>query len=132
MDKDAVTAAAKAIAQSTRDEDDFAAAMAAILVLKTVGAFEDNIIEKMRDEVRRKYAVSTSPPTAVKVWRGDPPKACDICHDAVSTTFVDGKTTMGPWGNMCPDCFSEVGVGLGTGKGQMYQLRRGQWVKTGG
>ena len=42
---------------------------------------------------------------------------CDICqtHPAV----VDGKTTFGPWGYMCSDCFDSVGVGLGTGRGQI-------------
>lgn len=132
MDKDSVTAAAKAIAQSTRDEDDFAAAMAAISVLKIVGAFEDSIIEKLRGEVRRKYDVSSSPATEVKVWRGTPPGECDLCHDAITTAFIDGKTVMGPWANMCRECFVEHGVGIGQGQGQRYDLRRGQWVKTGG
>lgn len=30
----------------------------------------------------------------------------------------DGKTIMGPWANMCDECFAQYGVGLGVGQGQ--------------
>jgi hypothetical protein len=35
----------------------------------------------------------------------------------------DGKTTSGPWANMCQECFDELGVGLGTGLGQRLVVR---------
>jgi len=45
---------------------------------------------------------------------------CDFCgHNA----GYDGKTKMGPWANMCPNCFTDYGVGLGTGKGQRLILK---------
>lgn len=34
----------------------------------------------------------------------------------------DGKTTRGPWANMCQPCFDANGVGLGTGRGQRLIL----------
>jgi hypothetical protein len=46
--------------------------------------------------------------------------SCDI-HKQKGTEVpatVDGKTTFGPWANMCDECFSVYGVGLGTGRGQ--------------
>lgn len=33
---------------------------------------------------------------------------------------VDGKTTRGPWANMCAECFDAHGVGLGLGRGQRF------------
>lgn len=42
---------------------------------------------------------------------------CDFCFNPAS---YDGKTKMGPWANMCEDCFKKYGVGLGTGKGQKF------------
>ena len=35
---------------------------------------------------------------------------------------VDGKTTQGPWANMCDDCFAAYGIGLGLGRGQRLRL----------
>ena len=43
------------------------------------------------------------------------PKPCDFCG---TTAKYDGKTVMGPWANMCSDCFAENGIGLGLGMGQ--------------
>lgn len=48
--------------------------------------------------------------------------ACDIHRILKATTVpaaVDGRTKSGRWANMCPACFTEHGVGLGTGKGQL-------------
>ena len=58
----------------------------------------------------------------VKKWIGPSPKQCDICRKKLADgkTFVDGKTRMGAWANMCPSCFTRVGVGTGTGRGQKY------------
>lgn len=71
-----------------------------------------------------------------KVWLGSAPTNCDICHIAITTVFVDGKTHMGPWANMCPGCHRAHGCGLGLGKGQKYKKQvfqiDGTWVKTAG
>lgn len=53
-----------------------------------------------------------APHTQVKV--SSLPK-CDFCG---KTAGYDGKTTHGPWANMCEDCFGQHGVGLGLGRGQ--------------
>lgn len=42
---------------------------------------------------------------------------CDLCNKEVSA-YVDGKTKSGIWAIMC---FTSNGIGLGTGKGQMYE-----------
>ena len=38
---------------------------------------------------------------------------CDICK-CKSEYVVDGKTHHGPWADMCDDCYTEHGTGLGT------------------
>lgn len=47
---------------------------------------------------------------------------CDIHKHVLGLPGIpaeyDGKTTRGPWANMCAPCFAENGIGLGTGKGQ--------------
>lgn len=54
--------------------------------------------------------------------------ACDVCkyedgRDNVPAV-VDGKTTRGPWANMCERHWGSHGVGrLGTGFGQRLVLR---------
>jgi len=53
------------------------------------------------------------------VWSGS--MKCDFCGKSVAgEKFVDGKTTSGPWGLMCMECYRENGTGLGTGRGQLY------------
>jgi hypothetical protein len=64
-----------------------------------------------------------------KKWLGAVPKTCDICQAPIVDVFVDGATKYGPWANMCTTCHSEVGHGLGTGRGQKYVLTNGDWVK---
>jgi hypothetical protein len=57
----------------------------------------------------------------VKKWEGPKPIVCDICNQPVtSKQFVDGKTAHGPWALMCLPCFRVLGVGVGLGKGQVY------------
>ena len=60
---------------------------------------------------------------------------CDIHNYELGQPGVkaayDGKTKMGPWANMCEDCFKIHGVGLGTGKGQRLILK-GSAGKTAG
>lgn len=66
--------------------------------------------------------VNTEEPT--KKWKGSTPVKCDVCRDKIKDIFVDGKTSMrGLWANMCDPCHQSIGVGLGLGRGQRYELR---------
>jgi len=67
-----------------------------------------------------------------KQWMGTPPIECDLCRSKIKDKFVDGATRQGPWGCLCQICHKTQGVGLGMGKGQMYQLQGKNWVKIGG
>jgi len=53
---------------------------------------------------------------------------CDICkherHVQILARY-DGKTIFGPWANMCTECFTSYGIGLGTGLGQKLILENG-------
>lgn len=61
------------------------------------------------------------------------PKECQICQQPIDVVFVDGRTIRGPWGYMCLKCHREHGVGLGLGKGQLYERQAdGNFVKTQG
>jgi hypothetical protein len=50
---------------------------------------------------------------------------CDLCstnlliHDQY---YVDGKTQLGPWANMCIGCHTRFGRGIGLGRGQKYKV----------
>jgi hypothetical protein len=73
-----------------------------------------------------------------KVWTGSVPRFCDI-HKAhrITTEFVDGRTRIGPWATMCLACWMSHGVGLGSGKGQIYRKQFNidgseRWVKIAG
>ena len=65
-------------------------------------------------------------PSTVKKWMGGVPKDCDLCHNPFgyknTMVFIDGKTRFGPWAIMCPACHRDQALGLGTGRGQAYQL----------
>lgn len=67
-------------------------------------------------------------------WIGKPPTKCDICERPLFSVFVDGRTSDGRWGIMCPGCrISEGRLELGTGKGQKFERKPGgAWVKTEG
>lgn len=76
-----------------------------------------------------------------KYWMGTVPDVCDLStpedlpgyHDPVDKVFVDGKTRIGPWANMCMKCHRRDGFGLGLGKGQKYEKQEdGKWLKTAG
>lgn len=56
-----------------------------------------------------------------RAWIGQPPLACDICRRAIAAQFYDARTRSGPWAILCPTCFKQHGVGLGTGFGQHYR-----------
>ena len=55
-------------------------------------------------------------------WRGTPPKTCQLCNRPLKQQFVDGANG-GPWAIMCPSCHHSYGVGIGTGRGQRYDLQ---------
>lgn len=66
-------------------------------------------------------------------WRGSPIRKCDLCSMPIQKEFVDGKTLSGPWGILCPACHRTFGYGVGTGRGQRYQLQEnGSWLKVEG
>ncbi len=57
-------------------------------------------------------------------WQGK--LYCDICKVDVRKfpSFYDARTKEGAWALMCPDCFTEHGVGkLGIGWGQCYSSK---------
>lgn len=56
-------------------------------------------------------------------WLSPPPSTCDLCKHPLAHTFIDGKTTWGPWAIMCPKCHGTFGCGFGTGQGQEYDLQ---------
>jgi hypothetical protein len=62
-------------------------------------------------------------------WTGAVPTNCDICRRKLDDTWVDGRTKMGPWANMCRNCHRAHGVGHGQGKGQEYDVVTKEKVK---
>lgn len=70
---------------------------------------------------RRSGSQQDTTPAAQK-WIGTRPERCQICHDPLRSSFVDGKTKWGPWALMCGTCHRSFGCGLGLGKGQIYDL----------
>lgn len=66
-------------------------------------------------------------------WIGEPPSACQICHSPITDEFIDGRTHLGSWAFMCHDCHVIMGVGLGTGRGQLYKKNdKNEWEKIDG
>lgn len=49
---------------------------------------------------------------------------CDVClgYGKYKAALYDGKTSFGPWANMCQEHFDDWGLGLGTGVGQRFVL----------
>jgi hypothetical protein len=65
-------------------------------------------------------------------WIGTVPERDDF-DDPITTTFIDGRTVMGPWAIMTPRTHKMRGVGLGTGRGQRYVKEAdGTWYKVEG
>ena len=61
----------------------------------------------------------------VKKWLSGKPSHCDICcepFDSGDKYFYDFKTSMGPWGLGCEECFRKENGQLGIGLGQKYSL----------
>ena len=67
-----------------------------------------------------------------KEWGGSTPAECDICGVVIVDVFVDGKTVQGPWAMLCLQCHEIYGVGLGSGRGQLYRRSGDRWVKATG
>jgi hypothetical protein len=70
-------------------------------------------------------------------WIGNP-VACDLCRkpfgEAVGVKIVDGRLAVtGSWGILDLGCHRTHGVGVGTGKGQVYERQTdGRWLKVEG
>ena len=57
----------------------------------------------------------------------------DDFDEPITDVFIDGRTTSGPWAIMSPASFKAFGMGLGTGRGQVYKLQAdGRWLKIEG
>lgn len=58
----------------------------------------------------------------MKVVKAMAPEKCDICARPLRkySSYIDGRTSRGPWAWMCAECFQYMGTGLGTGRGQEY------------
>jgi hypothetical protein len=62
----------------------------------------------------------------VKKWMSGKPSHCDICRqpfDSADKYFYDFKTSTGPWGLGCEECFKNNNGQLGVGHGQKYSLK---------
>lgn len=80
-------------------------------------------------EFSKKYK-DLIPQVAIAMWQvglvgevgfhPDEIETCDLCGSDVEELFVDGNTIMGEWANMCQDCYSSQGQGIGWGIGQLY------------
>lgn len=98
------------------------------LVSRNRGAEGEFFVEL---ELTPEQEKALTPPTpTVKRWVGALPTRCDLCHKPLTSSFFDGRTSNGPWANMCPKCHNRQGFGIGTGKGQEYELPSG--IKIGG
>jgi len=61
---------------------------------------------------------------STEVYVGERPK-CDICRmkGINSEALYDAATVHGPWAYMCQMHFNQIGVGLGTGRGQRLLIK---------
>lgn len=57
-----------------------------------------------------------------KQWFDERPTHCQVCDGTLHEKFIDGRTQWGPWALMCTTCHSSYGCGLGSGRGQAYDL----------
>lgn len=49
-------------------------------------------------------------------------QGCQVCRGYFDGYLIDGCTIHGPWAYMCTQCHHQVGVGLGLGRGQKYDI----------
>lgn len=61
-------------------------------------------------------------------WLSPLPPACEVCNQPFGKYFIDGKTSMGPWGLMCEECHENIGCGLGIGRGRKYLTKTREGV----
>lgn len=54
---------------------------------------------------------------------------CQVCGNAWGVEFVDGRLAnppvgirIGVWANVCTECFTRFGAGLGLGRGQRFRF----------
>lgn len=67
-----------------------------------------------------------------KYWLGDVPQKDDF-GNKITNIFIDGVTYTGQWAIMAPIYWKSFGIGLGTGKGQMYKKQsNNKWLKIKG
>ena len=60
------------------------------------------------------------------------PMECCLCHcEFTNSKFVDGVIPHAgwKWGLMCTNCHDQYGLGIGPGKGQLFQKVEDIWVK---
>lgn len=63
---------------------------------------------------------------AKKKWMGDLPPVCNICDESIPDEeyFIDGRIRgVTSWAIMCVNCHAKHGAGLGTGYGQLYDVK---------
>jgi len=77
------------------------------------------VIEKLMGKWWCENCVEEVRPKTKKLqWLGS--TTCDICGAKNQSSIVDGRTKNGQWAVMCLKCHRSKGVGLGTGRGQVY------------
>lgn len=72
---------------------------------------------------------------ARQVYFSPPPENCDLCDGSLAEEkfMIDGGIKgHGAWACMCPDCFDEVGRGIGWGVGQLYLKQPDGWLLVAG
>lgn len=63
----------------------------------------------------------------------NPPGACNLCGKNFNGVMFDARMQTGSWGNFCQRCFDELCIGLGTGRGQKYEMdEQGIFIKIEG
>jgi len=65
-------------------------------------------------------------------WCGEGPRECQLCLKPIKSSFIDGKVKLGGWAIMCEGCHKLHGVGLGIGKGQIYEKEGKRWKRKDG
>lgn len=78
-------------------------------------------------------AVKHAADAAKAVYYQNPPSNCDACQRPFGDLLFDQRTTNGQWGNLCAECSSRYGMGIGPGVGQQYQRQSdGRYLKVAG
>ncbi|RIA34238.1 uncharacterized protein DUF91 [Stenotrophomonas sp. AG209] len=72
-------------------------------------------------------------PAVDMYWSGDI-TVCDLCHQPFSPMryMIDAILQGGVGANVCALCFLQVGRGMGTGRGQVYEASRKGWRHVAG